>query len=255
SSSASTFWARPPGVDWSVVISVLRSALTGSLYLVFLFWRAGSLLTRVSGILHLNAETAERRRVQNVGVTPLPVTIVAAQAAAIACVLPLRPDDRHTAGLEGFYACRLPAGLEVRLALAFGRCGILFPGCGEEILPLDEPVVVRLVLRLPDADLLIITDRALVERHDPFELLVLERPTSGTRGGILVVLIQVLHGLGHRIDLIGIFVVICHQDRIWVCRAFERLVLADRDTFGAGVLHVVRSRREHPLPASFVVVR
>src|SRR3954452_6876397 len=134
---------------------------------------------------------------------------------------------RHIGLLQGGRARAHPAGKEVLVIGGWIGFAVFGPCCGQNCLPFEQAVVVRLLVLAPLAGFLERLHRAWMNRHHPLLGLSLGGQPSRAGGGILVSIVVFDHRLGDGVDLVGGLGPVSHEDWIGVIPEFDRLVLGN----------------------------
>src|SRR6266436_1646458 len=109
---------------------------------------------------------------------------------------------------------------------------IIGPGCRQNCLPLEQRIVVRLLVVAPLFGFLQSLHRAGMDGHYPFFCLPVSREPCCAGRGILVDVIACNHGLGDGVDLVGGLGSVSHKDRIRIVAEFDWLFLGDAGAAG-----------------------
>src|SRR5437588_1543855 len=161
---------------------------------------------------------------------------------------------RHAGFLQRRGAGVHPAGQELLVVGGWVGLGVVGPCAGQHRLPLEQRVVMRVLVVAPGAGLLQRLHRAGMHRHYPVLGLPAGREPAGARRGVLVGVIAGDHCLGERIDLVGGLLVVHHENRIGIVAELNRLVGGDAGAAGGDVREEEASDLLDALPAFLVVM-
>ncbi len=169
---------------------------------------------------------------------------------------PARAADQNTGSWPILFSAALRASIQALVKAALSSGGLLLrksaQADGERVLPLEELLIVRFVLGLPDAGFLQRPHGTFVIRDHPSQILPVEREAGRARRRVLVGVVARDHRLGDAVDQVGRLRRVGHEDRIRIGRKLDRSALRDARAARRLVRIVVRADLVQPRPAFLV---